>query len=100
MDISAGSFRWLYSFVHPQRKAILGLLLLSIGASALVLLQPWLTKTLIDDGILAGDYPALIMIAGAMILVGIIGTALSGINRYLHTQLSGKILFALRNDNI
>ncbi|MET3999781.1 ABC transporter ATP-binding protein [Marinobacterium sp. MBR-109] len=91
-------FRWLYSFVKPQRKAIAGLLLLSFVGSALVLLQPWLTKLLIDDGLLAKDYGMLVQLAIAMILVGIFGTALSGLNRYLHTRLSGRILFALRTD--
>lgn len=91
-------FRWLYSFVKPQRKAIIGLLLLSFIGSALVLLQPWLTKLLIDDGLIAKDYGMLIQLAAAMVLVGIFGTALSGINRYLHTRLSGRILFALRTD--
>ncbi len=92
------AFRWLYSFVRPQRRAILGLLLLSVCATFLVLLQPWLTKTLIDGGLIAKDYSVLVSVALGMIFVGIISTALSGVNRYLHTQLSGKILFALRND--
>lgn len=90
------AFRWLYTFVRPQSKAIIGLMLLSVFASALVLLQPWLTKLLIDDGLLAKDYGMLVTMSVAMILVGIISTGLSGINRYLHTQLSGKILFSLR----
>lgn len=90
------AFRWLYTFVKPQSKAIAGLLALSVFASGLVLLQPWLTKLLIDDGLLAKDYAMLVSMALAMILVGIISTALSGVNRYLHTRLSGKILFSLR----
>lgn len=92
------AFRWLYSFVQPYRRAIGGLLLLSVGASCLVLLQPWLTKLLIDEGLIAKDYSTLLMVALSMILVGIVSTALSGVNRYLHTQLSGNILFDLRND--
>lgn len=90
------AFRWLYTFVKPQSKAIAGLLALSVFASGLVLLQPWLTKLLIDDGLLAKDYSMLVTMAVAMIMVGIISTALSGVNRYLHTRLSGKILFSLR----
>lgn len=91
-------FAWLYSFVRPRRAAILGLLGLSFVASMLVLLQPWLTKILIDDGLIAKDYGKLVGVAVAMLLVGIFGTALAGLNRYLHTQLSGNILFALRSD--
>jgi ATP-binding cassette subfamily B protein len=89
---------WLYSFVRPHRLAIAGLLGLSVCASLLVLVQPWLTKLLIDDGLLARNFPMLVLIAGLMIVAGLLGTALSGINRYLHTRLSGRILFALRDD--
>ncbi|KIV75530.1 Lipid A export ATP-binding/permease protein MsbA [Pseudomonas sp. FeS53a] len=89
---------WLYGFVRPQLRAIAVLLGLSLGASLLVLAQPWLTKTLIDEGLLAKDFGLLVQVAVAMIAVGLIGTALSGINRYLHTRLSGRILFALRDD--
>ena len=92
------ALRWLYSFVRPHRLAIAGLLGLSVCASALVLVQPWLTKLLIDDGLLARNFPKLVLIAGLMIVAGLLGTALSGINRYLHTRLSGRMLFALRDD--
>ncbi|OYQ23718.1 ABC transporter ATP-binding protein [Pseudomonas mandelii] len=92
------ALRWLYSFVRPHRLAIAGLLGLSVCASSLVLVQPWLTKLLIDDGLLAKNFPMLVVIAGLMILAGLLGTALSGINRYLHTRLSGRILFSLRDD--
>jgi ATP-binding cassette subfamily B protein len=92
------ALRWLYSFVRPHRLAIAGLLGLSVCASALVLVQPWLTKLLIDDGLLARNFPMLVLIAGLMIVAGLLGTTLSGINRYLHTRLSGRMLFALRDD--
>ncbi|MEZ5610778.1 MAG: ABC transporter ATP-binding protein [Rhodocyclaceae bacterium] len=91
-------FRWLYGFVRPQAPAIAGLVALSLLASALVLLQPWLTKMLIDDGLLARDYGTLVIVALSMVFVGIAGTVLAGVNRQLHTRLSGRILFALRSD--
>ncbi|MGC5702182.1 ABC transporter ATP-binding protein [Pseudomonas sp. NFXW11] len=94
----SSALSWLYAFVRPQRLAIAGLLGLSVCASLLVLVQPWLTKLLIDDGLLARDFPKLVLIAGLMILAGLLGTLLSGVNRYLHTRLSGRILFALRDD--
>lgn len=89
---------WLYGFVRPQRRAIGVLLALSFAASLLVLVQPWLVKTLIDEGLLARDYQTLWHMAAIMIAAGLLGTLLSGINRYLHTRLSGRILFALRDD--
>ena len=92
------ALHWLYGFVRPHRLAIAGLLGLSVCASLLVLVQPWLTKQLIDDGLLARNFPVLATVAGLMIVAGLLGTALSGVNRYLHTRLSGQILFALRDD--
>ncbi|MCL2657003.1 MAG: ABC transporter ATP-binding protein/permease [Betaproteobacteria bacterium] len=91
------AFRWLYGFVRPHRLAILGLLGLSLCASVLALLQPWLTKRLIDDGLLARNFSTLTTIAAAMIATGLLSTALAGVNRLLHTRLSGRILFALRD---
>lgn len=92
------ALHWLYGFVRPHRLAIAGLLGLSVCASLLVLVQPWLTKQLIDDGLLARNFPVLATVAGLMIVAGLLATALSGVNRYLHTRLSGRILFALRDD--
>ena len=65
------AFGWLYTFVKPH-------------------------KLLIDDGLIARDYSALVSVALSMVLVGILATGLAGINRYLHTRLSGRILFSLR----
>jgi len=89
---------WLYGFVRPHRRAIGVLLGLSLGASLLALAQPWLVKTLIDEGLLAKDYQTLWHMAAIMIAAGLLGTVLAGVNRYLHTRLSGRILFALRDD--
>ncbi|HBM63037.1 MAG TPA: ABC transporter ATP-binding protein [Pseudomonas sp.] len=89
---------WLYGFVRPHRDAIGLLLSLSLGASLLALAQPWLVKTLIDEGLLAKDYQTLWHMAAIMIGAGLLGTVLAGVNRYLHTRLSGRILFALRDD--
>lgn len=91
------SLRWLFGFVRPHGRAIAGLLGLSLLASLLVLAQPWLTKTLIDEGLLARDFDRLLQVAVAMVLVGVFGTLLGGVNRYLHTRLSGRILFSLRD---
>lgn len=61
-----------------------------------VLIQPYLTKLLIDDGLIARDYRTLVTVAASIFLVGIAATLLSGINRYFYTRESGRILFRLR----
>jgi ATP-binding cassette subfamily B protein len=63
------------------------LLGLSLGASLLALAQPWLVKTLIDEGLLAKDYQTLWHMAAIMIGAGLLGTVLAGVNRYLHAAV-------------
>lgn len=89
---------WLYSFLWPQRRAIVWLILLSASTTALALAQPWLTKLIIDDGLLAGDFNTVLLCSAGLLTLGIGATALSGYNRIKHTRLSGSILFALRED--
>lgn len=90
------ALRWLYSFVRPYKWAVVGLLTLSVSTSGLVLLQPWLTKVLIDNGLLAKNFSVLLWVSLAMVFVAIISTAIAGINRYLYIRLSGRILFDVR----
>ena len=59
----ADAFRWLFGFVRPHGARLAAVLGLSIAASGLVLLQPYLTKLIIDDGLLAKDVAALVFYA-------------------------------------
>ncbi|WP_421866540.1 ABC transporter ATP-binding protein [Motiliproteus sp.] len=99
MDTQAdrrASLAWLFGFVRPHLRAVGLLLLLSMLASLLVLVQPYLTKRMIDEGLLAGNFEQLLWIASTLLAVAMGSTLLGGINRYCHTRLSGQILFALR----
>lgn len=95
---AAKPLHWLLAFIRPERKAILRLLLTSLTATALTLAQPWLTKMLIDDGLMANNYRMLAGMCAVLLLAGLASLGLSGINRLQHTRLSGRILFALRSD--
>jgi ATP-binding cassette subfamily B protein len=88
--------RWLASLLRPHGAAIAALIALSLCTSALVMVQPWLTKLLIDNGLLARDTHALVVIALGMFGVGLAASLFGGINRYFYTRLSGRILFSLR----
>ncbi|MDR2688607.1 MAG: ABC transporter ATP-binding protein/permease [Azoarcus sp.] len=97
-DDLRASFSWLYGFIAARRLALGGLLALALLASLLTLLQPWLMKRLLDDALIGRDPGLLARLAVVMITVGVLATALAGLNRYLYTRLSGQILFALRAD--
>lgn len=72
------AFQWLWGFIKPHQKNVFSLLLLSLVASALVLTQPFLTKQVIDVGLLGKDFDALLFYALLLLGLGIFSTLLSG----------------------
>lgn len=89
---------WLYSFLARHKHDVIFLALFSLVTTALVISVPYLSKLIIDKGLLQKDFNALVTFSSALFFIGILSTLLSGYNRIKHTQLSGKILFALRED--
>jgi len=90
------SLRWLFGFVAPHRPALLSVLALSTLATGLSLAQPYLTKLLIDDGLIAQDFAQLGVICAAMVVISLLSSVLGGFNQHYYTRLSARILFALR----
>lgn len=89
---------WLYSFLAQHKRDVIFLALFSLITTALVVSVPYLSKLIIDKGLLQKDFDALLFFSAGLFFIGIVSTLLSGYNRIKHTQLSGKILFALRED--
>lgn len=87
---------WLGGLLAPRRALIGGVLLLSIGGVALGLAQPWLSKLLIDDGLLARDYRLIAAMAALMVAAALLGTLVEAGNRVCYLRLSASVLFTLR----
>jgi ATP-binding cassette subfamily B protein len=81
-----------------HKREIIFLALFSLITTALVVSVPYLSKLIIDNGLLQKNFNALVFYSCVLFFIGILSTLLSGYNRIRHTQLSGKILFALRED--
>jgi len=73
-------------------------MVLAAGMTGFALAQPYFTKILIDDGLMAGDMDMVIGYAILIIIMAIVVFVISGINRWLYVGLSGRILFRLRED--
>ncbi len=89
---------WLYRFLIPQKRNILFLMLLSLMVTGFVVIQPYLTKVIIDSGLMKSDFNTLLQFSIILLVAGSVATLLSGYNRLRHTELSGMILFSLRED--
>ena len=87
---------WLFDFLRPHKGAILGIVALSLMATALALAQPYLTKLLIDSGLLARRPDVVLELALLMVALAAASTILSWFNRKAYTLVSARILFAMR----
>lgn len=95
MDERAG-FRWLFGLVGPHRGRLSLVVMLSVMVSSLALAQPYVTKLIIDDGLLAGRLDLVAWLSFALLAAGAGAAALGAVNRWHYVTLSGEVLFSLR----
>ncbi len=88
--------RWLLPILRPYRHQVIVLLLLGLVAAGLGLIPPFLTKLVIDAGLLAGDISALIGWSVLLFLVGLAAVGLGALNNILHMKASVSMLADLR----
>ncbi|WP_425101827.1 ABC transporter ATP-binding protein [Tropicibacter sp. S64] len=92
----ARSVDWLLPILRPRIR-VLGLLLaLGLVAALAALIPPYLTKLVIDQGLMAADPRALITWSLALLVVGFASLALGSLNAILHMRASVDMLADLR----
>lgn len=89
-------FSRLLPFVSPFLRRLILVFCLSLFGTVLGLLWPLFTKILIDDVLLAKNLHLLFVLSGVMVVTTVLGYAIGALNRYLYTQITARILFALR----
>jgi ATP-binding cassette, subfamily B, bacterial len=83
-------------YVRPYVPALVPVVLASIAGTGLNLVVPYLSKMLIDDAILAGDFGALVRIVGIFVTVTLLSFALAAWSGLRYTRVSADILFDMR----
>ncbi len=91
-------FAFCLPYLKPHFSGLLIVVLISLASTALSLVQPYLTKMLIDEALLKKDIPALLTVAGLMVLTSIVSFGFNVAAGYLYTRISTKVLFAMRSD--
>ena len=92
------SLAWLAGYVGRRRYALGGVMALATVSSALAVAQPYLSKLVIDEGLIARRLEVLIWLCAAMVGLAAVNFTLGALNRWLYVRVSGQILFALRED--
>ncbi|MYE34822.1 MAG: ABC transporter ATP-binding protein [Gemmatimonadales bacterium] len=84
------------AYVRPYAGALLPVVLLSTAGTALGLALPYLSKSMIDDAILGGDFPLLLRIVGLFIGITLLGFGANVASGLRYTRVSAGILFDMR----
>ena len=84
------------AYVRPYAGALVPVVLISTAGTALGLALPYLSKAMIDDAILGGDFPLLLRIAGLFVGITILGFVANVASGMRYTRVSARILFDMR----
>ena len=90
--------RRLGTYVEPYRLRLLGAIVAMFGVLGCTLALPLLMKSAIDSAIIPRDTNLLVIVAGVVIGVGIVGIALSRVETYLTGWVGERVLNDLRVD--
>src|SRR5258708_32549232 len=90
------TYRRLWVWLRPYTQGLILVLVVSLGATGLNLFQPYISKLLIDRALVPRDMHALVVIAGLMLGVTLLGFLLNIASSYRYVQISAAMLFDMR----
>ncbi len=96
MTIPFAQYKRALVYVVPYWRGLLAVMLLGLFSTAVGLVQPYISRLLIDDALLRRNLHALTMIAIAMVVVTIVGFVLNIASSYFYVRLSAESLFDMR----
>ena len=94
--IPLDGYRRALRFILPYRARLIFVLLAGMAATGFGLLQPYISKLLIDDALLKRDLRMLIVVSGLMVGVTVLGFVLNILSSYQYVRVSASVLFDMR----
>jgi len=86
----------LWVFLRPYAKPLVLVVVISLLSTGLGLVQPYISKLLIDDALMRRDMHALLWIAGLMFAAAVLGFVFSILASYRYLKVSAAMLFDMR----
>ncbi|NVK15556.1 MAG: ABC transporter ATP-binding protein [Rhodobacteraceae bacterium] len=87
---------WLLPLLRPHRRRLAVLLLISFAAATIGLLPPYISKLVIDQGLMAGDTAQLLIWSAALFGIGLLATGTGALSNILHMRASVHMLARMR----
>ena len=101
MEAGRGVAQWrdwrrLWVFLSPYTGRLILILAISLAATCLSLVQPFISKLLIDSALLKRDLHALVLVTSLMFAASVLGFALNILSSYRYVKVSAAMLFDMR----
>jgi ATP-binding cassette subfamily B protein len=101
MEVARGVGQWrdwrrLWVFLRPYSGRLVLILAISLAATCLSLVQPFVSKLLIDTALLKRDLHALVLVAGLMFVASVLSFILNILSSYRYVKVSAAMLFDMR----
>ena len=89
-------YRRALRFIVPYWPRLIFVLLAGVAATGFGLLQPYISKLLIDDALLKRNFRMLLAVSGMMLGVTVLGFVLNILSSYQYVRVSASVLFDMR----
>jgi ATP-binding cassette, subfamily B, bacterial len=96
VTLPLAGYRRALRFIVPYWPRLVAILLAGVAATGFGLVQPYISKLLIDDALLKRDFRMLLIVSGLMAGVTIAGFALNIFSSYQYVRVSASVLFDMR----
>jgi len=94
--IPLDGYRRALRFIVPYWPRLVFVLLAGIAATGFGLLQPYISKLLIDDALLKHNLRMLLVVSALMFGVTVVGFVLNILSSYQYVRVSASVLFDMR----
>ena len=89
-------YRRALRYLTPYWPRLTLVLLTGVAATSFALIQPYISKLLIDDALLKRDFRTLVIVSGLMIVATVGSFALNILSSYQYVRVSALVLFDMR----
>lgn len=86
----------MLAYIAPYWRKLVLVTAISLVATAVGLAQPYISKLLIDEALLRKNFRALVLVAGLMVAVTVLGFVLNIVSSYQYVRVSASVLFDMR----
>lgn len=96
VELAPGTTRRVLSYATPYRGRIAAFLVFVVLDSVLVVATPLLLKTLVDDGIIAGDRRLVVELSVLVAVLALVSAAIGMLQRWFSARIGEGLIYDLR----